>query len=378
MNIRERLAKLFWDAQKIASLNGNEAILYFYFVETFLALGAKQDFWHSDMQTMNGVGLALNTVKKARKRLVEVGLISFTRGEHGVKTRYTMCGVEAGDTILPVQKPVEKSVEKSDVFVGETGLIQSGTWHGLTLLTHSDSQNTHSNSQKLTDIISSSHPQKKTEKKQTELFVDVAAEVKRPEPPTTEQVMTFITELVCLDNGREDLNRADRELIIAITHKYHAARVMADWRTDSGVNTGRCMILYWKDRARAYYNSAKFCVKGNIAKCLAAEKQAAATEQIGASKLRAAQEAEQIAANKKAYYDEKTAQNLAATTTTNTLENPQSQQSHGNPNQPQRKANNHSKYAGSRANQNRSQSGNDNIAEQLAAFRAAKRAAQAA
>jgi hypothetical protein len=136
------------------------------------------------------------------------------------------------------------------------------------------------------------------------------------------------------------------------------------------------MILYWKDRARAYYNSAKFCVKGNIAKCLAAEKQAAATEQIGASKLRAAQEAEQIAANKKAYYDEKTAQNLAATTTTNDLENPQSQQTNGNPTQ--RKTNNYRQYTGSRANQNRSQSGNDNIAEQLAAFRAAKRAAQAA
>lgn len=84
------LINQFWKIDDGTQFSGWESKLYFYLLKTANGLGWVAEFWHSDAKTAGNVGLSINSLKTARTRLQEAGLISFSAGGKGFgdKTRY--------------------------------------------------------------------------------------------------------------------------------------------------------------------------------------------------------------------------------------------------------------------------------------------------
>ena len=78
-----KLINQFWEKDLEYSFTGNETKLYFYLLHICNTLGWKNPFKHSLRQISKGVGISINSIKSARKILVEAGLISFENGKQG-------------------------------------------------------------------------------------------------------------------------------------------------------------------------------------------------------------------------------------------------------------------------------------------------------
>lgn len=89
MNYLE-LIRQFWRLDNAWQFTCCETRLYFYLVETANSLGWANNWTHSDAKTSANVGVSINTLKTARNRLSQAGLISFKEGGkgHANKTRY--------------------------------------------------------------------------------------------------------------------------------------------------------------------------------------------------------------------------------------------------------------------------------------------------
>lgn len=89
MNYLE-LIRQFWKLDNAWQFTCCETRLYFYLVETANSLGWANNWTHSDGKTSANVGVSINTLKTARNRLSQAGLISFKEGGkgHANKTRY--------------------------------------------------------------------------------------------------------------------------------------------------------------------------------------------------------------------------------------------------------------------------------------------------
>ena len=84
------LIKWFWQLDKTWQFSCCETWLYFYLVETANCLGWEDKFWHRDATVVGNVGVSNNTMKTARNKLVQSGLINVENGGkgYGDKTRY--------------------------------------------------------------------------------------------------------------------------------------------------------------------------------------------------------------------------------------------------------------------------------------------------
>lgn len=86
----------FWKVDVEYSFTGNEAKLYFFFIHTSNSLGWKNTIRLSYRQISLGANLGVNTIKSARNKLEQAGLISWKEGKSGYsgdinnKTQYTL------------------------------------------------------------------------------------------------------------------------------------------------------------------------------------------------------------------------------------------------------------------------------------------------
>lgn len=116
------LINRFWVVNIEYSFTGNETKLYYYLVHISNSLGWKNPFRQSDSQISVGAGMSVNSIKSARNRLKQSGLISFKGGKQGNqkvianKTLYRLldeCGVAKNDS--PMVCPVEGSNDEDEV-----------------------------------------------------------------------------------------------------------------------------------------------------------------------------------------------------------------------------------------------------------------------
>ena len=77
------LINQFWQCDIEHSFNGSETRLYFYLLHTCNSLRWKNPFTHSDAHLAAVSGMSVNTLKTARNRLKQAGLLEFTAGSQG-------------------------------------------------------------------------------------------------------------------------------------------------------------------------------------------------------------------------------------------------------------------------------------------------------
>lgn len=111
MNYLE-LIRQFWKLDNAWQFTCCETRLYFYLVETANSLGWANNWTHSDAKTAANVGVSGNTLKTARNRLSQAGLISFKEGGkgHANKTRYQILTPNMIPNLTP--KPIPKPQPK--------------------------------------------------------------------------------------------------------------------------------------------------------------------------------------------------------------------------------------------------------------------------
>ncbi len=84
------LINWFWTCDEVHSFDAKETRLYFYLLKVANSLHWQESFWHSDSKTAGNVGFTVNTLKSARNKLKNTGLIDFKNGGNGYgdKSRY--------------------------------------------------------------------------------------------------------------------------------------------------------------------------------------------------------------------------------------------------------------------------------------------------
>lgn len=84
------LINWFWELDETWQFSCCETRLYFYLVKTANRLGWENNWTRSDAKVSSDVGVSPNSMKTARNRLVQAGLISTKQGGNGFrdKTRY--------------------------------------------------------------------------------------------------------------------------------------------------------------------------------------------------------------------------------------------------------------------------------------------------
>lgn len=80
----------FWELDEDWQFTCCETRLYFYLLKTANRLGWVDSWTRSDAKVSSDVGVSVNSMKTARNRLVQAGLIEFKSGGNGQrdKTRY--------------------------------------------------------------------------------------------------------------------------------------------------------------------------------------------------------------------------------------------------------------------------------------------------
>lgn len=84
------LINRFWELDEIWQFSCCETRLYFYLLKVANRLGWENNWTHSDDKTAANVGVSNNSMKNARNRLIQAGLIAIKAGGKGFrdKTRY--------------------------------------------------------------------------------------------------------------------------------------------------------------------------------------------------------------------------------------------------------------------------------------------------
>lgn len=98
------LIKRFWQCNEEQPIGSNATALYFYLLKVCNSLGWKVQFRHSDRYISIQLGISVNTVRGAKNRLKQLGLIDFkspdkkSKGLEG-STIYTFSTVSMSDTV---------------------------------------------------------------------------------------------------------------------------------------------------------------------------------------------------------------------------------------------------------------------------------------
>lgn len=98
------LINQFWTQSKECAFNPSDAVLYFFLLNTCNALHWKQPFGQSDRFLSLSLGFSINTIRGAKNRLKQRGLIDFKAPEKNGKgiegqTKYVILSVSNFDII---------------------------------------------------------------------------------------------------------------------------------------------------------------------------------------------------------------------------------------------------------------------------------------
>ena len=98
------LINQFWTQSKECAFNPSDAVLYFFLLNTCNALHWKQPFGQSDRFLSLSLGFSINTIRGAKNRLKQRGLIDFKAPEKNGKgiegqTKYVILSVSNFDTV---------------------------------------------------------------------------------------------------------------------------------------------------------------------------------------------------------------------------------------------------------------------------------------
>ena len=99
-----KLINQFWQCNNELPIGTTATALYFYLLKVCNSLGWKQPFRHSDRYISNQLGISVNTVRSAKTRLVELGLIEYkspekaSRGINGL-TNYQILTISNFDSV---------------------------------------------------------------------------------------------------------------------------------------------------------------------------------------------------------------------------------------------------------------------------------------
>ncbi|TWP23111.1 hypothetical protein ETU10_08425 [Apibacter muscae] len=98
------LINQFWQCNNELPIGCNATAVYFYLLKTCNSLGWKRNFKHSDRYIAIQLGISVNTVKTAKNKLKQLGLIDFktpektSRGLNG-STTYTILTLSEFDSV---------------------------------------------------------------------------------------------------------------------------------------------------------------------------------------------------------------------------------------------------------------------------------------
>lgn len=116
------LVNRFWELDERWQFSCCETRLYFYLLKTANRLGWEDSWTRSDMKVSSDVGVSLNSMKSARNRLVQTGLIAVKAGGNGFrcKTRYQILTPNAESNphpnvepnLIPNPAPINKQKQK--------------------------------------------------------------------------------------------------------------------------------------------------------------------------------------------------------------------------------------------------------------------------
>ena len=98
------LINQFWTQSKESAFNPSDAVLYFFLLNTCNALHWKQPFGQSDRFLSLSLGFSINTIRGAKNRLKQRGLIDFKAPEKNGKgiegqTKYVILSVSNFDIV---------------------------------------------------------------------------------------------------------------------------------------------------------------------------------------------------------------------------------------------------------------------------------------
>ena len=111
------LINRFWNCSKERAFNPSDCMLYFYLLDTCNALHWKQPFGQSDRYLSMALGISVPTIREAKNRLKQRGLIDFKVPEKGSKgidgqTKYSFPTVQINYTVpLTVENEIKPTVK---------------------------------------------------------------------------------------------------------------------------------------------------------------------------------------------------------------------------------------------------------------------------
>lgn len=109
-----QLINRFWEIDQDHQFSSHETRLYFLLLNKAIRMGAASSLCLNADSVMSTLGVSdRRTVSRARDRLVEAGLISFTSTPgRGNKTEYVICGMACKTSLKRGDKRGEKRVDK--------------------------------------------------------------------------------------------------------------------------------------------------------------------------------------------------------------------------------------------------------------------------
>jgi hypothetical protein len=231
-----------------------ERSVYSYLINVFTSLGCQQQFWHCDLATALGAGCSLNTMKKARARLVQIGLIHHTAGGYGhaQKTMYTI-NTAFLQTTTPVIPFSENAYGETDSYQNLTPTTQSSYQH-LTPLVNSSPLNKKNGGGSAPPVCM---PVSTT---QEPMFAAP------PPPPTHDQIERKLQSLAETDFGRE-LVPGDLDVLRKIEAKWLAACEQRNWTYSDGTS----IAAKWEASLSGYFASCVDDVRASREKLRMAE-----------------------------------------------------------------------------------------------------------
>lgn len=118
------LIRKFWQLDATWQFGCCESRLYFYLVEQANRLGWPDNFTHSDARTSINVGVSPKSLRAAKNRLMQAGLISFSGGGKGRadKCKYTFRCADLPPKVTPNGTP--KGTPNGTPKIGDTSYIE--------------------------------------------------------------------------------------------------------------------------------------------------------------------------------------------------------------------------------------------------------------
>lgn len=227
----------FWRSDEAHSFSGTETRLFFYLIKVAssnLERNAQElrTITLSDRRAAAIVGVALNTLKKARLRLQEAKLFDFEPGGHGNadKSTYTFRYQPLTPTLIPIVTPTLTPSEPRYIDTKKQTSLRHGNHHG----NHGCEE----------DFVHQSPVQE-------------SATLESPPPtitpPSVEDIKQHaIAALHCLP--------AIAESLANLFEVHWKARAWVDEKS------GNSILPYWHDRLRGYWNIARFNLEADYKK----------------------------------------------------------------------------------------------------------------